>query len=359
MPWLLENGKCYSFEEIKRGVAESSSAIRFCNAWLTGQAEFILQTSGSTGAPKSITVTHEQLRASARITAEYLKLKSEQTALVCLDISFVAGLMMLVRAMEVGMNILVTHPEANPLQSLDPTIQVDFTAFVPLQVEAILKSPQRERLNTIKNVIIGGAPVSEQTKAALQPFTNNLYATYGMTETLTHIALQKINEVTDNTFQVLPGFVIGTDARGCLTIKANHLGNDVIITNDLVELVSKNQFRWLGRIDGVINSGGVKIIPERIEAAIAEVFTYLNINNHFFVAGVPHAQLGESVVLIIEGNLQKVLLDSITKALAEALPRYENPKSIQCIERFVYTNTGKINRPATLVLITNNLGDRN
>ncbi|MBX2896172.1 MAG: AMP-binding protein [Cyclobacteriaceae bacterium] len=352
MPWLQENGKRYTFDEIKTGVAESSSAIRFCNAWLTGQAEFTLQTSGSTGAPKSISVTREQLRASARITADYLKLKPEQTALVCLDISFVAGLMMLVRAMEVGMNILVTHPEANPLQSFDPAINVDFAAFVPFQIEAILKSPQRERLNTIKNVIIGGAPLSEQAKVELQPFTNNVYATYGMTETLTHIALQKINEVADKTFQVLPGFVIATDTRGCLTIKANHLGND-IITNDLVELVSKNQFRWLGRIDGVINSGGVKIIPEKVEAVIATIFNKLNLPNSFFMAGLPHMQLGEAVCLVVEGVLTKEQTESLAQTFSQTLSRYENPKAIHCVEKFVYTTSGKINRPETVLLVEN------
>ena len=302
---------------------------------------------------KKIAATREQLKASARITAAYLKLEPEQTALVCLDVSFVAGLMMLVRAIEMGMNIIITHPEANPLQSLDPAINVDFAAFVPYQIEAILKSPQRGKLNAITNVIIGGAPLSEQTKVDLQSFTNNVYATYGMTETLTHIALQKINGVTDKTFQVLPGFDIGTDARGCLTVKANHLGNEVIITNDLVELISKNQFRWLGRIDGVINSGGVKIIPEKVEAVVATIFNKLNLPNRFFIAGLPNAQLGEAVTLVVEGMLTKDETESLTHALSQTLSRYENPKAIYCLEKFIYTNSGKINRPETILLVGN------
>lgn len=350
MAWLQENGKRYTFDELKTGVAESSSAIRFCNAWLNGQADFTLQTSGSTGNPKKIAATREQLKASARITAAYLKLEPEQTALVCLDVSFVAGLMMLVRTLEVGMNIIVTHPEANPLQSLDSDINLDFAAFVPYQIEAILKSPEREKLNTIKNVIIGGAPLSEQTKVGLQPFTNNVYATYGMTETLTHIALQKINGVTDKTFQVLPGFDVGTDVRGCLTVKANHLGNEVI-TNDLVELIGKNQFRWLGRIDGVINSGGVKIIPEKVEAEVATIFNKLNLPNRFFIAGLPNAQLGEAVTLVVEGMLTKEETESLAHTLSQTLSRYENPKAVYCLEKFVYTNSGKINRPETILLV--------
>lgn len=353
MPWLQENGKRYTFDELKTGVAESSSAIRFCNAWLNGQADFTLQTSGSTGNPKKIAATREQLKASAQITAAYLKLEPEQTALACLDVSFVAGLMMLIRALEVGMNIIVTHPEANPLQSLDTDINLDFSAFVPYQIEAILKSPEREKLNTIKNVIIGGAPLPEQTKVALQSFTNNVYATYGMTETLTHIALQKINGAEDNMFQVLAGFDIGTDARGCLTVRAAHLGSEVIITNDLVELISKTQFRWVGRIDDVINSGGVKIIPAKVEATVASVFRNHNLPNRFFIAGLPNPQLGESVTLFVEGVLTKEEIEALTQSLGRTLSRYENPKAIYCLKKFVYTSSGKINKPQTKRLMEN------
>lgn len=355
MPWLLENDRRYTFDEIKNGVAENSSAIRFCAQWLNGKAEFTLQTSGSTGTPKQIHATRNQLKTSARITAEYLNLKPEQTALVCLDVSFVAGLMMLVRALETGMNIIVIPPEANPLQTLNTNLQIDFAAFVPYQVESILKSPQHEKLNDIRNVIIGGAPLSEQTRTALQSFTNAMYATYGMTETLTHIALQKINSSAENLFEVLPGFEINSDERGCLVIKAAHLGREPIITNDLVELVSTNQFRWLGRIDSVINSGGVKIIPEKIESGIAHIFENLKINNRFFIAGLPHPQFGESVVLIIEGMVSKEKIDSLRQELNQALSRYENPKSVYQVEQFVYTQSGKVNRSKTLTLLNKDI----
>ncbi|MCW5911907.1 MAG: AMP-binding protein [Cyclobacteriaceae bacterium] len=352
MPWLLENGNRYTFEEIKNGAFEHSSATEFCSQWLNGQTSFTLQTSGSTGTPKRIDVTRHQLAASARITAEYLNLKSGQTALVCLDISFVAGLMMLVRALEVGMNIVVAQPEANPLQSLSAGITIDFVALVPYQVEAILKSPQREGLNKIRNVIIGGAPLPGQVRSELRTFTNAVYATYGMTETLTHIALQKLNgPAPENTFRVLPGFEIDTDESDCLIIKTAHLGSEPIITNDIVELVSKDQFRWLGRMDGVINTGGVKIIPEKTESLIAAVFEKLNLNNCFFVAGIPHLQFGQSVALIIEGTLQPKTKQALSQTLAQALSRYENPKSIHVVEQFVYTRSGKINRAETLALI--------
>ncbi|HNR73338.1 MAG TPA: AMP-binding protein [Cyclobacteriaceae bacterium] len=350
MPWLLENDTRHTFEELKTHVAESS-ATRFCNEWLTGKTDFQLQTSGSTGIPKQICATREQLKASARITAHYLNLKPEQTALVCLDITFIAGRMMLVRALEVGMNIIVTPPEANPLQVLADEIPVDFAALVPYQVEAILKSPQRKKLNTITNVIIGGAPLPAQTKVELKAFTNNTYATYGMTETLTHIAMQKLSGHTEDTFHVLPGFKIEKDDRGCLSIQAAHLGSEPIVTNDLVELIGNDQFKWLGRIDGVINTGGIKIIPEKIESVIALSFKNLQIPNRFIIAGLPHAQLGESVALIIEGTITKAQTESLKQTLGQTLTRYENPKSFYLVDRFVETRTGKINRPQTISLV--------
>jgi len=350
MPWLLENGKRNTLFEIKNGVAESS-ATRFCKEWLNGKVDFLLQTSGSTGTPKQIRVTREQLKASARITAHYLQLKPEQTALVCLDTSFIAGLMMLVRAIEVGMNIIVTPPEANPLQSINPEIPVDFTAFVPYQIEAILKSPQREKLNSISNVIIGGAPLAQHTKLILQTFNNKIYATYGMTETLTHIALQRLSGSVEDTFHVLPGFSIEKDERDCLVIQAAHLGNKPIITNDLVELVGKDLFKWLGRIDGVINSGGIKIIPETIEAKVASLFEELEIPNRFFIVGLPHAQLGESVILMVEGTITNELTESLKQKLNQTLSRYEIPKSIFIVDKFIETRSGKINRPETILLV--------
>lgn len=349
MPWLMENGKRYSFDEIKHGVAESS-ATRFCMEWLNGKTEFILHTSGSTGTPKQIRVTRAQLEASANITVQYLQIMPGQTALVCLDITFIAGLMMLVRALKADLNILVTSPEANPLQAI-PETTIHFAAFVPYQVETILKSPQREKLNTITNVIIGGAPLADHVKLSLQKFTNKIYATYGMTETLTHIALKRLSGKTEDWFQVLPGFSIKKDERDCLVIEAAHLGDEPIITNDLVELGGTDKFKWLGRIDGVINSGGVKIIPEKVEGLVASVFEQLQLPNRFFIAGLPHAQLGESVTLIIEGTITNKQSESLKQKLNESLSRYEIPKSIFTIDKFIETRSGKINRPETILLV--------
>ncbi len=352
MPWLLENGKQYSLEQIKSGQIENSHAISFCNQWLNGHDGFRLQTSGSTGAPKRIEVTRNQLIASSNITAKFLDLRPGETALVCVNTEFIAGLMMLVRALEVGMNIIVTKAEANPLQSVSLNTPIDFVALVPYQVEAILNSPNRNDLSKIRNVIIGGAPLTNQIKSELREFTNSIYATYGMTETLTHIALQKLSGgKPDESFHVLPGFEISVDERDCLVVKANHIGSEPIVTNDIVEIKSKNQFQWSGRIDGVINSGGVKIIPEKIESVVSTVFEKFGLDNRYFIAGLPHSQLGESVTLFIEGEIRPEVLNTVSQELSTILSRYESPKSFQLLTKFAYTESGKINRPETVALL--------
>lgn len=352
MPWLLENGKQYSLEQIKSGQAENSHAISFCNQWLNGRDWFRLQTSGSTGIPKQIEVTRNQLIASANITAKFLDLRPGETALVCVNTEFIAGIMMLVRALEVGMNIIVTKAEANPLQSVSTNIPIDFVALVPYQVEYILNTPNRNDLSKIRNVIIGGAPLTTQIKSELREFPNSIYATYGMTETLTHIALQKLSGgKPDESFHVLPGFEISVDERDCLVIRANHIGSEPVVTNDIAEIKSKNQFQWLGRIDGVINSGGVKMIPEKIESVVAAVFEKLGLRNRYFIAGLPHSQLGESVTLFIEDEIRPEVLNKVSQELSTILSRYEIPKSFHLLTKFVYTESGKINRPETVALL--------
>lgn len=352
MPWLQENGIRYPIEKIKDGLIENSVTLGFCYQWLNGLNSFTIHTSGSTGIPKTMDVTRTQLVTSAGITARFLGLKPEQVALVCVNTEFIAGIMMLVRALEVGMNMIITKPEANPLHLISSNTSIDFVALVPYQIEAILNSPQRNNLNKIKNVIIGGAPVSNQIKEELKKFTNTIYATYGMTETLTHIAMQKLSGNNPDEFlNVLPGFEISLDERDCLVIKAAHLGPEPVITNDLVQLKDRNRFQWLGRIDRVINSGGIKIIPEKVESVVANTFIKYNLTNRFFVAGLPHPQLGESTILLVEGELPPVMMNNISRELGMVLSRYENPKAIHKLSKFVYTENGKINRPETINIL--------
>ncbi len=356
LSWIILNGITYTLSEIQQGQFETNaknSALHFCHNWLNGENEFTLQTSGSTGKPKTIHVTRDQLKASAELTNSFLKLQRGYTSLICLDTRYIAGIMMLVRSMEAGMNMYIVEPTANPFEKIAPGITVDFMALVPYQLETILRSTNRSDLDKLKIALIGGAPLSNKIRDELKSFSCTFYATYGMTETLSHIALQKLNgENAQNFFQTLNDISIQVDQRGCLIINAPHLGPNSIITNDMVELISENQFRWLGRIDNVINSGGVKVIPEKIESVITPLMADLNLVNRFFIAGISDLTLGEAVTLFVEGeipdkNLEQILL----QRMKENLGKYEVPKSIRYAPKFIQTETGKINKLKTLELI--------
>lgn len=350
------NGKKFSFQELIEvdpetgSTAFEKSTLAFCRQWLTGENEFILHTSGSTGAPKPITLTRAQMEASARLTLQALQLAPGMNALVCLDTHYIAGKMMLVRSLTGGLNIIAVEPSANPLPHLRE--RIDFAAFVPLQIESILDQ-SKDALDRIGCAIIGGAAVSVTLQKKMQHTSCRLYATYGMTETISHIALQKLNgeEATD-FFTVQPGVNIQLDARGCLTIRADYLGVQPVITNDLAEVLSPATFRWLGRADHIINTGGVKVSPEKIEKAFEKLFYEKGMAGRFFVSGLPDAHLGQQVILVIESKeWPPEQQQSLLKEVAPLLGKYETPKKICFLEKFAETATGKINRPATLHLL--------
>jgi O-succinylbenzoic acid--CoA ligase len=355
-PWLKLNGISYSLEEIRCGnfLQNDNPTLVFCQEWLSGKDKFELTTSGSTGKPKKIHFTRDQLIASAKLTTSFLGLQAGQTALVCLDTRYIAGRMMLIRALEVRMNLYVVETLANPLAHVPDNLLIDFTAMVPYQLGTILQSDQRDKLNNIKICLIGGARLAEKTKISLSDFQCTFYATYGMTETLSHIALQKLNGINvQDSFKTLPGISLSADQRGCLVILAAHLNDSQIITNDVVEFKGPDSFLYLGRMDGVINSGGVKIFPERIESIVEIVFSELNLTNRFFITGIPDPQFGEKVILCIEGdNLPGANEKKLIQRMRDSLKRFEIPKEIQYIDTFIQTETGKINKPKTVERIT-------
>ncbi len=318
-----------------------TGTLMFIKKWLEGVQTFTLHTSGSTGTPKEITLTREQLQQSALRTAQALKLSAGNTALVCVDTKYIAGKMMLVRALETNMNIVAVEPASNPFKNIPATTSIDFTALVPLQLEEILKdNASTEKLNCVKNIIIGGAAVSENLKSKIRNLKSTVYATYGMTETVSHIALQKLNGVdAQHCFETLPDINIKTDKRGCLVIDLPGF-RDPIITNDIVTHIDESHFTIAGRYDNIINSGGIKLIPESIELKIRPLLP----QHDFFVAGIDDERLGQKLVLIIEG----ISLPHIAETLKPVLSAYENPKEIFFLEQFVRTATGKINRVKTL-----------
>ena len=358
-PWLNLNGIIYSFEQLKSGSFKSNLnlfeqiTLNFCCDWLNQKQEFSLQTSGSTGSPKIITIARKQMEVSASLTIKALKLKPDYTALVCLDTKYIAGQMMLVRCLTYGMNIVAVDPSSNPFDKIYSSLSIDFAAFVPYQLRIILGSSSRPRFDKLKCAIIGGAPLDLITKKELQFFRCSFYATYGMTETISHVALQRLNgEQAQDYFEVLDNIKISKDERGCLTIHSAYLGKEKIITNDLVEVMDDTKFKWLGRWDNVINSGGVKVVPEKIELIVQEIFNSLQLSNQFFVAGLPDEKLTQKVTLIVEGNpFDEETKVKIIQGFEDKINTYERPKELIFIKRFINTENEKVRRADTLNLV--------
>lgn len=314
--------------------------------WHSNATEFVFHTSGSTGTPTAIKFTREQLIRSAQGTASAFGLRSGDTALVCLTPAFVAGRMMIVRAMVSGMEIVAVDPTSNPLSGIPETQRIDFAAFVPLQLHTMLEEGLHERLKAIRTILVGGAPVSRELRElVLDRLAGNVYQTYGMTETLTHVALDHITG-PEEVFKAMAGVEIGQDERGCLTITS--AVDRYLATNDLVALLPGNRFRWLGRYDNVINSGGVKYMPEQVERKMETTFARLNIHRPFFVAGMPHDRLGSELALVVEAERDAVMEEMLAAEFGTMPDQYEKPRKIYFLPAFVYTASGKINRVETV-----------
>lgn len=318
-----------------------TEVLNFIGEWNSEKTAFTLQTSGSTGQPKSITVSRASMEQSARLTGEFLELRHGQTALLCLPVGFVAGKMMIVRALTLGLNLLVVKPSANPLLHVDDGITIDFAALTPMQLTGILSDDDSlQKLVQVRCTIIGGAPLSATLEGQLQWLPYPVYETFGMTETLTHIAMRRLNGTSPSyLFETLPGISLPSDDRGCLVIHAPHLDEPVVVTNDIVELHGNRSFRWLGRADNVINSGGFKIYPEKIERKIESVM-----NQRFIITNMPDSKLGEQVALIIEGEEEDTT--TIESKISGLLDSYEKPRIILFMTEFPETASGKVIRSA-------------
>ncbi|MCS7003752.1 MAG: AMP-binding protein [Cytophagales bacterium] len=316
--------------------------------WLAGKQEFIMRTSGSTGEPRPIIATRSQIQASVNATQKALQLSSEFKALICLPLQFTAGIMMLARCLIVGMKPIVVEPSSNPLIKLEE--QVDFAAFVPLQLQNILQDPESViKLNRMKKVLVGGAALPERVVQKLQSLSVEVWATYGMTETVSHIALQKLNgSDKQNFFVALPNVQLRTNDEGCLEIFGDVTNFQWITTRDVVELQeNKRFFKIIGRADNIINSGGIKIQPEVVEKQVETYFQQHEKIPIFAVSSQPDELYGEKLVLVIESSFRfQINSDELLSFLKKHLPPYHAPKEIFYIEQFPITSTGKINRQA-------------
>ena len=342
------NSREVLIDDIISGIAESRtpfelSTFGFIREWFAGVEEFTLQTSGSTGAPKEMKFARWQMVASAEATISALQLGPGMRALVCLDTRYVAGKMMLVRCFVGQMGIVAVEPSANPLAGLDNQ-KIDFAALVPYQLHHILSTDQL-RLSQIALIIVGGAPVSGKILPSLEILPTRIILTFGMTETLSHVALQHLNgPAKSDEFFVLPGIEITKDTRGCLKINAGYL-SEPVVTNDLAELTSRNSFRWLGRIDNVINTGGVKVSPESIEKKLESLKSAINLHGRFIISSIPDSLLGEKVICVVEEEDSAVeRKDRLFADFSTWLSRFERPREIYFIYPFPETPSGKVDR---------------
>ncbi|MFN0049557.1 MAG: AMP-binding protein [Cytophagales bacterium] len=335
---------------------ETEKNIRtFCHAYKKGFEKYELKTSGSTGLPKSIFFSKIQMQNSALSTIERLKLVEGSIALICLNTNYIAGKMMLVRCIEANMKAVVVEPSAYPFDDLPDKIKIDFAAFVPLQLTKILERNSKkdiEILNQIKTIIVGGEQISNSLLNQLKNLKADVFHTFGMTETISHFALKHIS-ANKAYFELLNGVEIGVNGNNCLKVRSNVTNNIWIQSNDIVQLIFEGNkvagFEWIGRIDNVINSGGVKINVETVENLVQNVFFNMNFTGNFFVYKKPDPTFTEKVVLFIEG---KNLGENFTKELMEMIKnaaenKYWVPKEIMFINTFTFTNSGKIDRIKT------------
>jgi O-succinylbenzoic acid--CoA ligase len=311
---------------IKEGKPFEQHIGTFLLDWFDEKPYIELSTSGSTGVPKVVRIDKQAMLDSALATGDFFGLEPGDTMLHCLPTNYVAGKMMWVRSFILGLEMKFVEPNSNPLDKIDESF--DFCAMIPLQAKNSLK---KLKLKRVKKLIIGGVKIHKALEDELVKLPIDIYETYGMTETITHIAAKKIGSVA---FTTLPNVTVSADNRECLVIKAKKISKNEIVTNDIVKLISDTQFIWEGRFDNVINSGGIKLIPEQIEDKLST-----RIPRRYFVYGKEDVTLGEKAVLYIEGEPF-----AIEESVFNVLNKFEIPKEVVFISKFQETATGKIMR---------------
>lgn len=344
------NGLHFSYEDlkevayslIKEGEPYEKVTGNFLIDWLNQDDFLYVITSGSTGQPKAIKLKKQAMVNSAIATGDYFGLEPGDTALDCLPSHYIAGKMMLVRAIILGLEIDCVKPSAHPI--FDYEKKYDFCAMIPLQLKHTINYTQN-----IKTIIVGGSMITKPLLEHIKHSSSKFYETYGMTETVTHVAVRRLESTSgtgEEFFNALPNISFNKDERNCLVINASKLVKEALVTNDIVDLKSDTSFKLLGRFDNVINSGGVKLFPEQIEKKFQPV-----IDERFILAGEDDGTLGEKLVLIIENPRDSK--DSIANRIKHLrdLTKFEIPKEIYVTDKFVETVNGKIQRNKTVKMV--------
>ncbi len=304
--WLTE----ISFQLKKVNLPDWEKAIYlFLQEWFSPTNCVEVCTSGSTGEPKTLLVSKKMMESSAFKTIQFLQLKPEDTALLCLSANYIAGKMMIVRAIVGKLCLYAVEPTSTPLRHCESPVSFNFSAMVPAQVFEEIND--NCSLNNIKKLLVGGGAVSADLESKLQSLSCICYETYGMTETVSHIALRQLNRDNKQAFfSPMENISVSTDERGCVVISAPDLLENPVYTNDLAIITTNGEFRITGRIDNIINCGGIKIQPEEIEQKIASFFT-----KPFLISSIQHAKWGESLVLVSEENKNDDILQKVNELL--------------------------------------------
>lgn len=342
---LIINGKLYSHSQFQQ-MATNFSAVdnpvlqqlwQFMAQWVDNNSLISLKTSGSTGTPKSIVVEKSKMLASAAITINYFGLKPGMKVLLCLSPEFIAGKMMIVRAMLGGLDLVTTDLSANPLRNLTQT--VDFAAMVPMQcAKAFEDTPDKFAL--IKTLIVGGSGIGEWLSDQFLKIETAVFQTYGMTETLSHIAVRRVNgPKASKSYFLLTGVKIDLDERSCLLIDAPHISTETIVTNDVAVIHDDGTFNIEGRADDIVISAGNKLNPAQIEAKIEGI-----LKKPCTLVAVPSKSAGTQLVLVLTERLSTSQIFQIWKKLEDGLPAAEIPRQLLILNSLPMLPGGKTDR---------------
>lgn len=344
---LILNGKHYDHESLIDHCRDYLSGkhpgqwklelYEFILSWLSDADSFSMRTSGSTGTPRKITFSRENMIASAERTITYFNLKPGHSILLALPVRYVAGKMVVVRAMVGGLDLVTVKPSSDPVR--DSNIeQIDFSSFVPYQIETMINSGSD--LNRFGKVLIGGARISEKTKKMLNRYTTEFFESYGMTETLSHVAIRKLSPVSEPFFKCLPGISVSRGTRGRIVLHGDTLPVSPLETEDIGIISSDKEFQLSGRIDDVINTGGVKVLPESVEMKLEGTLN----DRAFIISKEKDDTFGEIVILVIEGPILEDNDLERLKNFLQNLDFSERPKKIVFIPQIPRTLAGKLIR---------------
>jgi O-succinylbenzoic acid--CoA ligase len=328
-------------------------ALNVLDAWNSGKSEFEIKTSGSTGVPKTINLSRNLIEASIEMTKNAFGLYNGHLFFCCLNIENIAGLMMLLRSQALNGEVIVVEPSSNPFEKLGNLDYLfsdnrgkNFFAFVPLQLQKLLENEKSTQiLKTAKAILVGGAAMNAELKAKIIELYLPVYETYGMTETISHIAIKNIR-LEEDAFKTLEGVEIKLNELGCLMVKSPSTDFEWITTNDIVEIIDNKTFKLIGRFDNIINSGGVKIQLEEIERKIGEQF---KIESRYFCYGILDEKLGQKLILIVESKEKLISKEQLSTILS----KFEVPKEIYFVEKFSETSSSKVDKRKTIDEILN------